>query len=370
MDWVRQHRSDLASILAEKLQSGVIDRRSFLQGLAALGLVAAVRPTPAGAASGELVVVNWGGLAATAFEKAWARPCQEKLGLKMVVDGSGPTAGKLRAMIDAKNVTWDACDGSVLFASQLGEAGYLEEIDYSVVDKSRVRPQFAYKYGVCNYMFSYVMAVNKQKFGANPPKTWQDFWNLKDFPGKRMLRGSANGVLEAALLADGVDPKSIYPIDVDRAFAKIREIKANTIFWKSGAQSEDLIRQGEVVAGLMWHNRANLVRIESKNAIEWPWQGAIVAPSLWVVPKGNPAGKDAAMKFINLALEPDSQIELFKIVGMSPSNPAAAAKMPDEDRRWDATQPDNLAVQVPINDDWYGKNGTQVEAKYLELISS
>ena len=108
----------------------------------------------------------------------------------------------------------------------------------------------------------------------------------------------------------------------------------------------------------------------TKNAIEWPWQGAIVAPSLWVVPKGNPAGKDAAMKFINLALEPDSQIELFKIVGMSPSNPAAAAKMPDEDRRWDATQPDNLAVQVPINDDWYGKNGTQVEAKYLELISS
>jgi len=44
MDWVRQHRSDLASILAAKLQSGVIDRRGFLQGLAALGLVVAVRP--------------------------------------------------------------------------------------------------------------------------------------------------------------------------------------------------------------------------------------------------------------------------------------------------------------------------------------
>jgi putative spermidine/putrescine transport system substrate-binding protein len=89
-----------------------------------------------------------------------------------------------------------------------------------------------------------------------------------------------------------------------------------------------------------------------------------------VVPKANPAGKDTAMKFINLALEPDGQIELFKIVGMSPSNPTAATKMPDADRRWDATQPENLAVQVPINDDWYAKNGTQVETKYLELISS
>jgi len=25
---------------------------------------------------------------------------------------------------------------------------------------------------------------------------------------------------------------------------------------------------------------------------------------------------------------------------------------------------------VPINDDWYAKNGTQVVTKYLELISS
>ena len=41
MDWVRQHRSDVASILAAKFQSGAIDRRVFLQGLAALGLATA-----------------------------------------------------------------------------------------------------------------------------------------------------------------------------------------------------------------------------------------------------------------------------------------------------------------------------------------
>lgn len=370
MEWLREQRADVAAILAEKFIDGAIDRRRFLQGLAALGLVTTIGADKAAAANGELVVVNWGGLAETAFDAAWAKACQDKLGLKMVIDGSGPTAGKLRAMVDARNVTWDVCDGSVSFAEQLGDAGYLEKIDYQIVDKSRVREEFAYEYGVCAYMFSFVMAVNKEKFGDKPPRTWQDFWNLKDFPGKRMLRGSANGVLEAALLADGVQPNDIYPIDVDRAFAKINEIKGDTIFWKSGAQSEALIRQGEVAAGLMWHNRANVVRIETNNAVEWPWEGAILSPSLWVVPKDNPAGKEMAMKFINLALEPEGQIELFKIVGMSPSNPAAADMMPAESRRYDATQPENLAVQIPINDEWYGQHGTQVQAKYLELISS
>jgi putative spermidine/putrescine transport system substrate-binding protein len=273
-------------------------------------------------------------------------------------------------MVEAKNVTWDVCDASVGGVMELGNAGLLEEIDYTIVDKTRVRPGLAYKWGICNYLFSYVMVVNTTKFGGKPPRSWADFWNLKDFPGKRMLRGSCPGSLEAALLADGVAPDKIYPADVGRALAKIKEIAPQTIFWKTGAESEDLIRSGECVAGLMWSNRANLLRIEMHDALEWPWHGAILAPAVWMVPKGNPAGRKAAMEFINVALEPQGQIELFRIVGMSPSNPAAAAMMPPELRKWDATQPENMVGQVRLDDDWYGKNMAKVEAQFLAAISS
>jgi len=369
MRWIEEHRDDVAAMLVERYRAGKMNRRVFLGAMTAIGAVLATRSRSV-AAENELVVANWGGTAKEAFEKAWTEPLKKATGLTLVVDGSGPSLGKIRTMVEAKNVTWDVCDSSVGGVMELGNAGLLEEINYTIVDKTRVRPQFAYKWGICNYMFSYVMVVNKKKFVGNPPRNWTDFWNVKDFPGKRMLRGSCPGTLEAALLADGVAPDKIYPIDVDRALAKIKQITPDTIFWKTGAQSEDLIRQGEVSAGLMWSNRANLLRIEMQDALEWPWQGAVLAPAVWMVPKGNPAGSKAAMQFINVALEPAGQIELFRIVGMSPSNPAAAAMMPPELRKWDATQPENVAGQIQLDADWYGKNMTKVEGQFLAAISS
>jgi len=347
-----------------------IERRAFLTGLAALGGLMLVPPGVGRAAAGELVVANWGGTAKEAFEKAWAEPLKQATGLILVVDGSGPTLGKIRTMVESKTVLWDVCDTSVGGVMELGKAGLLEEIDYTIVDKRKVRPGLAFKWGICNYMFSYVMAVNTTKFAGNPPRTWKDFWDVKTYPGKRMLRGSCPGSLEAALLADGVPPDKIYPIDVPRALKKIRALIPQTIFWKTGAQSEDLIRQGEVSAGLMWSNRANLLRIEMHDAIEWPWQGAILTPAVWLVPKGNPAGKKAAMQFINVSLDPAGQVELFKIVGMSPSNPAAAALIPPALRKYDATQPGNLLGQVHLDDTWYGENMARVEALFLEAIAS
>ena len=176
--------------------------------------------------------------------------------------------------------------------------------------------------------------------------------------------------MEGALLADGVDPKQLYPLDVDRALAKIKSIKDQVIFWKTGAEAEDLFRKGEVVAGNMWSNRANLLRIEMKGAIDWNWNGEVVTPAVWLVPKGNPAGKEAAMKFIALAQDPSSQVELFKVIGMSPANPLAAELIPSEMRRFDATQPENLANQIPFNVEWYGQQVANVQAKYLDMMSS
>jgi putative spermidine/putrescine transport system substrate-binding protein len=364
-----EHTWKESSVQGRRLRR-VMDRRTFLRGAGVVGVAAMLPVARARAASGEFVVANWGGKAKEAFEKAWSQPLKQITGLTLVVDGSGPTLGKIRTMVESKSVIWDVCDTSVGGVMELGKAGLLEEIDYSIVDKRKVRPGLAYQWGICNYMFSYVMAVNTTKFGGKPPRTWKDFWDVKTYPGKRMLRGSCPGSLEAALLADGVAPDKIYPIDVPRALNKIREIKQSTIFWKTGAQSEDLIRQGEVSAGLMWSNRANLLRIEMNDTLEWPWSGAILAPAVWMVPKGNPAGKKAAMQFINLSLDPAGQIELFKIVGMSPSNPAAATQMPTELRKYDATQPNNLVGQVHLDDVWYGENMGKVEPQFLEAIAS
>jgi putative spermidine/putrescine transport system substrate-binding protein len=364
-----EHHEDLADIALARYRAGRIDRRTFLGALTALGVMPALT-RQAGATTGEFVIANWGGPAADAFVKAWGPGLKAKDGLTVAVDGSGPSSGKIRAMVEGGKVSWDICDASVGAALQLGEAGMLEEIDYTKVDKTQVRPGFSYKWAICNYMFSYVLAYNAKQFGGNPPRTWKDFWNVKDFPGKRMLRGSCIGQLECALLADGVAPKDIYPIDLKRAIAKIKEIRDHTIFWKSGSQSTDLLQQHEVVMGNMWHNRANLLRVDTKGEIQWTWEGGVVAPAVWLVPRGNPAGKNAAMEFINVALQPAGQVDLFKAVGMGPSNPAAEALVPADLRPYDPGQPENYAKQIPIDEFWYGKNLAEAEPIYLDAIST
>ena len=81
---------------------------------------------------------------------------------------------------------------------------------------SKVVPDFAYKYGVVNYMFSTVMAWDTARVKAKP--TLADFFDLKKYPGKRMLRKNSQAMVEMALLADGVPKDKLYPLDVPRAF--------------------------------------------------------------------------------------------------------------------------------------------------------
>lgn len=348
--------------------ASAMERRSVLKMLAAAVAAGAAGgfPTPA-FADAELVVSNWGGKAEEAVMAAFGDAAKEQTGLSLVVDGSGPMPGKVRAMVEAKHATWDIADISLGNSGQLGAAGYVEEIDYSIVDKTKVLAGLATKWGVSNYLFSYIFAVNEDLAKDKAPKTWADFWNVKKFPGKRALPGSSQGTLEAALLADGVDPAKLYPLDVDRAIAKIKELKADCIFWKGGAQSEDLLRQGEVVASLMWSNRAVVVRREIPS-VTWTWDNAILTSSGWCVPKGNPAGKAAAMKFINASLDPAAQAKVFQIVGMSPSNPAAAALIPAAEQPYNATG--FADKQVRQDDTWYAERGDAAEAKYVEAISS
>ncbi|MDX7951756.1 ABC transporter substrate-binding protein [Lichenihabitans sp. Uapishka_5] len=344
-----------------------MERRDVLRLLSGTLLAGSLPAGRAFAEDGELVVQNWGGAAEKAVLAGFAEPTKAVTGRTLVVDGSGSMAGKVKAMVEAKHVTVDIMDLPLGDGTQLGQAGLLEDIDYTIVDKSKVPDGFTTQWGIASYLFSYIFAVNEKRAKDKIPKTWADFWNTKDFPGKRGLPGYSQGVWEAALLADGVPPDQLYPLDLDRAIRKIKEIKPNAVFWKTGAQSEDLLRQGEVMASLMWSNRAAIVRRNLKT-ISWGWDGAILVASAWSAPKGNPAGRKAAMEFINLALDPKGQATVFSVVGMSPSNPAANALIPAEDQPFNAAA--HTEKQVKLSDAWYAKHADEAEAMYIQAISS
>jgi putative spermidine/putrescine transport system substrate-binding protein len=360
---------DCIEIAVGRLQRGEVDRRTFLAGLAALGIAPVLLDGGSARADAkEIVGVNWGGDALKHFATAWGDPYTKDTGVKVVWDGTGPSAGKIKAMVESKNVTWDVCDSGSGSCLIMGKNGFLDEFDYALVDKTKLlRPQFAYKWGIANYFFSYVIAYDTSKLGGKAPKSWADFWNLKEFPGKRTMRKDIQGSLEAALMADGVPFDKIYPIDEARAFKKLKEIKDATIFWSAGAESAQLLRDGEVTMGSLWNTRVNALVADTNEKITWTWNQGILCDGAWVVPKGNPAGKDV-YKFIASTQIPERQVALFKLFGNGPTNPAALLLVPEEKKRFDPGS--NAEVQLAIQAAWYGENQDRVNNEFLDLVSS
>lgn len=366
------HQQDCIEVLIEKTRRGQIDRRTFLKGMGLMAALPLALRSGVSFAAGDkpLVVVNWGGDAIKAFGKAWTEGFSKATGIPTKIDGSGPTEGAIRTQLSSGRVSWDVVDAESSVLQILGKEGLVQPIDYNVVSKDKVLPGFAYEYGIADYMLSYVIAYDSERFGDKAPRTWADFWDVKSFPGKRTLYKWMNGMLEAALLADGVTPDKLYPLDVPRALKKIEELKPHVLsFWGSGAETQQLLIEGEVSMGAIWNTRAQVITEDSEGRIKWTFDNALLGCSNWGVLKGNPAGTEAAMKFIAYAQDPQTQVELFKMFGNGPANPAAAALIPDDRKHLNCTDPANLPKQVMLSHEWYTDHYGATLEQYLTHIS-
>ncbi|MCW1843736.1 ABC transporter substrate-binding protein [Prosthecomicrobium hirschii] len=283
------------------------------------------------ACAADMVFVSWGGTTQDAQKAAWA----EKAGLSVLQDG--PTDyGKIKAMVEAGKVTWDVVDVEGDYAVQAGDAGLLEKLDFSVIDKSKLDPRFVTDYSVGSFYYSFVIGCNQDAVKACP-KTWADLFDTAKFPGKRAFyKWSAPGVIEAALLADGVAADKLYPLDLDRAFKKLDTIKKDIVWWTGGAQSQQLLASAEAPFGSFWNGR--LTALEKTGVkVSTSWDGNITAADSLVVPKGS-KNKAAAMEFIAYASSAKAQAEFAAASGYAPTNlgspalmdPALAKTLPDQ----------------------------------------
>ncbi len=367
-----RHRQDCLEILLAQAEAGRISRRRFVTAAGALlALPVALRASLTYAQAKELVLVNWGGDAIDAYAKAYGQPFEEETGIAVKMDGSGPTEGAVTAQAKSGKITWDLLDIDPFTAITLGGQGYLEPIDFSVVDKSKSRPGFDWEYALSTYFYSYVIAYDSEKYGDQAPTGMADFFDVEKFPGKRAMYKWGSSSWEAALLADGVARESLYPLDVERAHKKIADFKDNVIsFWGGGAESQTVMLNGEASMGIVWSTRAKLLEQDSGGRIKYIWNEGLLSPGALSVMKGNPGGKDAAMQFLATTQIPERQLVMFEMLGQGPANPAADALIPAEEARHNCVSPENMAKQIVLNMEWYAANYTATLDQYLGLISA
>ncbi len=273
--------------------------------------------TAMGASAQEMVFTSWGGTTQDGQAESWAAPFTAATGIKVLQDG--PTDyGKLKAMVDSGNVSWDVVDVEYDFAIAAARMGLLEPIDYSVVDRAGIDPRFATDHAVGSFYYSFVIGYNKDVL-AEAPQTWADVFDTAKFPGKRTFyKWSAPGVLEIALLADGVAAADLYPLDLDRAFAKLDTIKSDIIWWGGGAESQQLLASGEAPLGMFWNGRIFAIQQGGGN-VGISWDQNLTAADVLVVPKGA-RNREAAMQFLAEATSATGQAQFAIATGYAPIN--------------------------------------------------
>lgn len=335
--------------------------------LAAAALTLAGCSAGGGAADGEgsnsVTVVSYGGPYQEAQSEAFFQPFTAESGIEVVEDSPTDYA-QLRSMVESERPTWDL----VLVANDFGttnDADYLEEIDYDLIDADALIEGAAQQYRVAADIEASVVAYRTDAFEGQP-SSWEDLFDTEKFPGKRMFNKLVSGgVIEAALLADGVAPEDLFPLDVDRALAKLDTIKDDIVWWETSAQSQQLLASGEASIGLAWVGRAVDAAKEAPVGINWDaW---LQVDAFWVIPKGAPNAENAQNLLASL-LQEEPQLRFAELSDYGPVNIAAAenpATMENENR-----PTNHLDTQIQIDDEWWGSNSEDTDKKFQEWLLS
>ncbi|WP_137391121.1 ABC transporter substrate-binding protein [Rhodoligotrophos defluvii] len=310
-----------------------------------------------------------GGNILDVMKKTLIGPAEQKLGIRVVPDPNADRYPVLKAQVLSGKPTWDVVDFSAGYCARGQQEGLLEPLDYSEIPNAASVPeQFKDEYSVGLSAYATVLAYNTDTYGDNGPKTWADFWDVEKFPGRRALRNYARPTLEIALLADGVAPEDLYPLDVDRAYKKLEEIKPHiNVWWTSGAETTQLLFDGEVDMLPLWDGRADTA-IQEGAAAKFTRNQAIMEYTCLAVLKGT-QHKDAAMKFINALLDPKGQAGWATDYLTGPLNTAFAQHVEPKRLARLTTAPENLKVQVPLNAAWWASEaGANAEKRWLEFM--
>ncbi len=319
-------------------------RRHVLAGLAGASL-AAPYIGRARAADDFISVNSWGGTWLEAARKNLFDPFTKATGIR--VETVSPVSyAKLVAQARTKTYDFDVTTLGDPALFQAHQAGVLEPIAGSAFDQSKVPTGNVQYDSVASHVFSFNVVYRNDINPAGPgPQDWAELWDVKRFPGMRTLPAYSSETIILALLADGVTQANLYPLDLDRAFASLDRIKPHVrVFWQSGANARQLIKDKEVAAGGLWASDGRTLGDEGA-PITLVRNQALLERAFWVVSKGTPRAENA-WKFIQFATSPEPMASFCRDARMGPMDERAFKFIDQKDAALMPTYPEHMKTAV------------------------
>ncbi|MDL2403801.1 extracellular solute-binding protein [Rhizobium mayense] len=313
-------------------------------------------PSASLADEGKLVISSWGGNWGKSIQLGLVDAFEKKTGIKVQLLSTQDAAKSKAAILSGNQPPEDILDTTYTTGYTLSRDGLLADIDYSKFDQKSlaalpdyVKQKFGFGYG----QFAIGICYDKKKFPAGKePKTWADFWNVKDFPGKRgMLAWPEERTPEMGLLADGVAVKDLYPLDTKAAFKKLEALKGDIpTFPTSPSVLSQMLVDRQVAMEACYTHRVQALIDGGVSRIGIVFDGARLQTQYFTVWKNAP-NKENAMKFLAFVADAAPQAAWAQIGNTGPVNPQAFDLIPKDIA---AKLPTSPAYHTwPKDDQWY-----------------
>lgn len=263
-----------------------------------------------------------------------------------------------------------------------GREGLFEKIDLSILSPSSdgtfaIKDYYEESLQDCSVgqnFWATVIAYRPGQFSGKGPTTLTDFFDLKNFPGARGLRKTAEINLEWALMADGVPPNQVYRVlsrepGINRAFKVLDRIKGEIVWWDKGTHPPELLRTGKVVMTSAWNGRIYNAVKELGEDFAIVWDGQILDLEVWVIPKGT-NNLEEALDFLAFSSDPKRMAMQAQYIGYGPARKSSMALVGHKVRRYLPTAEENARNALKFDSLWWAENKVAMEERFATWLST
>ncbi|MEO0567878.1 MAG: extracellular solute-binding protein [Pseudomonadota bacterium] len=300
----------------------------------------AIAAIAGGAMAEDMTIVSWGGAYTKSQQRAYHEPYSAKTGVNIINDDSAAEAvAKLRAMNEAGNVTWDVVDVVAADAIRLCDEGLAMEIDPDTMladapDGTKASEDFGdllvSDCFIPQIVYSTTFGYRTDLVGDTPPTDVCAVFDTETYPGKRSLEKRPINNMEWALLCDGVAKADVYEVlataeGQDQALAKLDTIKDDVIWWSAGADTPQLLADGEVIMGSTYNGRLFSVIEEQKQPVAMLWDAQVFDLDGWIIPTGlSEERTKRALDYVKFATDTQRLADQAKYISYGPARASSA----------------------------------------------
>ncbi len=329
-------------------------------------------------AQDELNVVSWDGAYVKSQILGFIRPYEDETGTRVNVIQYTGGIEEIRRQVRAWNVKWDVVDLELFDAIRACEEGLLEPIDPDVLpaapDGTPATEDFInvslMPCGVGNVVGSTVISYSRDHLKKGP-ENLEDFFDLKQFPGRRGLRRSPQGNLEWALVADGVPRGKVYDVlssdeGVDRALQVLNRIKPYIEWWDEGEEAIRMLETGQVVMSSVYSGRVDDA-VQRGEPLEIVWDHQVWFYDVWGIPR-NGRNTERALDFVKHATSTESLAAQARYIPYGPVRQSSLALLEPELRQRLPTSEQNLRTAIELDAAWWSENLDRVAPRFERWV--